>query len=60
MDTFSHLDAIIALANVVLGGHPDETISARAWRFKDDSKFLGKAYRVIDAGFFWQEQHCRA
>lgn len=37
-------------------GLPDETLSARAWRLRDDSD----AYKVINALFFWQDNHCKA
>ncbi len=36
-------------------GFADETLSARAWRLRAQSN----AWRVIDAIFFWQQQHCR-
>lgn len=35
-------------------GLPDETLSARAWRLRADSKM----YRVINTLFFWQSNHC--
>ena len=42
-------------ANVILlGGWPDETISARAWR---------ENWRIrpaIDRLFFWESNHCQA
>jgi hypothetical protein len=40
--------ALDQLLNTVLGGFPDETISARCWREKRLSRYL------IDALFFWQ------
>ncbi len=46
--------------NTLLGGYPDETISSRAWRCRDSNWFWGYARKAIDAGFFWQQQHCRA
>ena len=40
-------------------GTADETLSARAWRLREQSK----AYKVIDALFFWDRQgpkrHCQ-
>lgn len=35
-------------------GMADETLSARAWRLREQSN----AYKVIDAIFFWQKDHC--
>ena len=36
-------------------GSADETLSARAWRLRDQSN----AWKRIDALFFWEEGHCR-
>ena len=36
-------------------GMADETLSARAWRLRKDSK----AYKVINLLFFWQPNHCK-
>lgn len=47
------------LVNTLLGGAPDETLSSRAWRLKDASRFWGLARRFIDALFFLQEEHCK-
>jgi len=44
--------AIDQLANAILGGMADETLSARAHR-------TGSAWEpVIDALFWWQDDHC--
>ena len=37
-------------------GFADETLSARSWRLRDLSS---RPYRVINALFFWQENHCK-
>ena len=37
-------------------GYADETLSARAWRLPHQSSF---PYKVINALFFWQENHCK-
>lgn len=45
------------LANAVIGGWPDESISSRAYR----NRKLGGwklAYRSINKVFFWQADHC--
>ena len=51
------LIAVDQLANTLIGGMADETLSARAWR----TQSMG--YRVIDALFFWDKQgpkrHCQ-
>ena len=44
--------AIDQLANALLGGYSDETLSARAHR-------TGSVWEpFIDALFFWQDAHC--
>lgn len=44
--------AVDQLANALLGGMADETLSARAHR-------TGSAWEpAIDALFFWQSDHC--
>lgn len=37
-------------------GYADESLSARAWRLRDRSK----AWRRIDAIFFWDPEHCKS
>lgn len=51
------LIALDQLANAVLGGWADETLSARAWRLRDRMVW-GVLRRVIDALMFWQDGHC--
>lgn len=47
-------DALSQLANkVLLNGHPNESLSGRAWRTQS------AWYRVIDALFFFDKDHCR-
>lgn len=54
--------ALDQLANTVIWikgdgfGYADETLSARAWRLRDQSN----AWRRIDRIFFWEAEHCRA
>lgn len=36
-------------------GHPDEMLSARAWRLRKEHPWL---CRWIDRLFFWDENHC--
>ena len=49
------------LANTVLAGHPDETLSSRAWRAEQSGqRYWGWTRRAIDLLFFWQPGHCRA
>jgi len=48
------------LLNTLLGGFPDETTSSRMWRWHLQGKPKGTIFAaVIDAIFFWQEDHCR-
>lgn len=54
-----NLIALDQLLNTILGGHPDETLSSRAWRAEQNNKTFGKFFRpLIDSIFFWQEDHC--
>lgn len=47
-------------ANVLLLGYADETISARLYRAHRDGRVLGRIFMpVVDALFFWQDQHCK-
>ena len=51
------LIAVDQLANTLLGGMADETLSARAWRTRNP------IHRLIDGLFFWDRQgpkrHCQ-
>lgn len=49
------------LANALLAGEPDETLSSRAWRAEQSGhRYWGWTRRAIDLLFFWQTGHCRA
>jgi hypothetical protein len=37
-------------------GFADETLSARAWRLREQSSL---PYKLINGLFFWQENHCK-
>lgn len=49
------------LVNAILGGYPNETLSARSWRKgKDgDHSIWSPAYQLIDVLFCFQPDHCR-
>lgn len=51
------LIAVDQLANAVRGGHPDETLSAAAHRRHLEGRSGWR--NLINALFFWQEDHCR-
>lgn len=51
--------ALDQLANTMMGGWADETLSARAWRLRD-RPLWNALRRLIDIAFFWQRGHCRA
>jgi hypothetical protein len=51
------LIAIDQLFNALVFGQPDETLSARAYRLKDEGWWL--AYVGINGLFFWQKNHCK-
>lgn len=52
------LIAIDQLFTALFGGWPDETLSSYAWRLEKQGKFFGFMRPVIDAIFFWHDQHC--
>ena len=58
-DEFQILVAVDQLANTLLGGMADETLSARAWRHHLDGS-RDWPWAIIDALFFWQTDHCRS
>ena len=47
------------LVNTLLAGMSDETLSARAWRNHLVSVKWRFTMNVIDAVFFWQQDHCK-
>ena len=49
--------AVDQLANALLSGYADETLSARAWRVRN-VKYLTKLHKAIDFIFFWDLDHC--
>jgi hypothetical protein len=50
--------AIDQLANTLIGGYSDETLSARAWRLRNTSKGWGRAQQWIDRLLFFDPDHC--
>ena len=54
------LIALDQLGNaLLLGGWADESISARAWRQRNDSVWWFALHGTIDAVFFWTKDHCK-
>ena len=53
------LIALDQLGTAILGGWPDETMSSYAFRLDMQGKPFGFMRRVIDALFFWDDDHCR-
>lgn len=51
--------ALDQLLNAILGGYPDESLSAHAYRWRRDGKTAIPA-KAINAMFFWQSDHCHA
>lgn len=48
------------LANAVLAGAPDETLSSRAHRMRvKGHRYWGWTACAINLLFFWQQDHCR-
>lgn len=53
--------AISQLVNAMVGGHPDETLSARAWRGHIEGNAFWSMLRLsLNSVFFWQVDHCRS
>ena len=50
--------AVDQLVNAILGGWPDESLSSRAHRLDRDG-VCSWPRKLIDALFFWQDEHCR-
>lgn len=49
------------LANALIGGWPDETLSAYAHRMREKGQpYWGWTASAIDKLFFWQTGHCAA
>lgn len=46
------------LLNTILRGHPDETLSSRAYRNEFEHKSWKVIRMLIDLLFFWQPNHC--
>lgn len=55
----SILIAVDQLANALLWGYVDETLSSRAHRCAPDKRRWAVAENVINAIFFWEPDHCR-
>ena len=51
--------ALDQLLNAILGGWPDESLSARAYRWDRDGK-RSWPKKVINALFFWMKDHCKS
>jgi hypothetical protein len=45
--------------NSVIGGQPDETISAKCWRMRGKSKGWAAARYMVDKLFWFDDNHCR-
>ena len=54
------LIAIDQLANTLLGGWADETLSSRAWRQHKRKKRWYIMKNIIEVIFFWQKEHCKS
>ncbi len=49
--------ALDQLLNALLGGYPDESLSARAFRWDRDGRRRWPK-KIINAMFFWMSDHC--
>lgn len=53
--------AVDQMANAVLRGAPDETLSSRAHRMQlKGHRYWGWTATAINLLFFWEADHCRA
>jgi hypothetical protein len=53
--------AIDQFINTILGGWADETLSSRVWRLSLRRAGMWELLRrLIDAMFFWENDHCEA
>lgn len=52
------LIAFDQFVNTLLGGMPDETISAKLWRLKDRQPYKVLRY-LVDKLFWFDKDHCR-
>ena len=43
----------------ILFGHPDTTVCARAYMYKDKKWYWWFAYKFFNIFFFWQQNHCK-
>lgn len=55
------LISIDQLVNTLIGGYPDETLSASAWMGERDGKIGGRIFRpIIDVLFLpFERDHCK-
>ena len=55
------LIAIDQLINTLVGGYPDETLSASAYLGEREGKIYGRIFRPVIDFLFWplQRDHCR-
>lgn len=51
------LVSIDQLINTLLGGKPDETLSSRAYKLRDEGIYWPSI--IIDKLFFWEKDHCK-
>ncbi len=57
-DGFQVLVALDQLANTLIGGFADETISARLWRHHLNGEYSW-LMKLVNLLFFWQDNHCK-
>ena len=54
------LDQLLYVLITLGNGHPDETMSAAAWRLEQKGHWAGKAFRpLIDWLFWFDPEHCK-
>lgn len=55
------IDQLLWVVLTLGKGHPDETISAAAWRMEQQGKLAGRVLRPLIDALFWviERDHCR-
>lgn len=56
--THAVLTQISQTLNVIIGGHPNQSLSSRAYANRD-KLFWSDLFIVIETVFFWEKDHCR-
>lgn len=61
LNTAIALDQLAYVLLTLGAGHPDETLSAAAWRTEKKGRLLGQIFRPVIDALFWiiERDHCQ-